>query len=212
MTKNKYILKSFGALPALATALALSIPGLTASAQPEARQAPQMQQQQPQQNEPDQVQQQLQQLQTELQTLDAQIQDVQSQANEDPKVRDALKNYSETLSEKMKEISPDQSDTIDRRQEIYKELLALTKDPEMSPEEQAKVQDLSQKFNSVRQELQMTEAQANQTESVQEALSEYNEVIVGEMAEIDPQIEDKIEKREEVRAEFSQLQNAILNQ
>ncbi|TVP79265.1 MAG: hypothetical protein EA353_06695 [Puniceicoccaceae bacterium] len=173
----------------------------------------QMQQQgqeQAQQPDQEQVQQRLQQLQTELQTLNTEIQQVQNEANNAPAVRAALKNYSTTLTEQMKAIAPDQSDAIDRRQEIYDQLLAINDGSEMSQQEQAELQNLGEKFNSIRQDLQMVEAQANQSDEVREAMSEYNENLIDKMSEKDPDIMAKIERQQAASQEFSNLRNAIM--
>ncbi|NBB80095.1 MAG: hypothetical protein GVY36_11735 [Verrucomicrobia bacterium] len=173
----------------------------------------QMQQQgqgQAQAQNQDQVQQKLQALQTELQTLNTEIQQVQNEANKAPVVREALKNYSATLTEQMKAIDPEKSDAIDRRQEIYDQLLAINDGSEMSQQDQAKLQELGEKFNAVRQELQMVEAQANQSDEVREAMTEYNDNLLEEMAKEDPAIMEKIERQQAASQEFSNLRNAIM--
>lgn len=158
----------------------------------------------------DQVQQKLQALQTELQSLNTEIRQVQNEANKSPAVREALKNYSATLTEQMKSIDPDKSDAIDRRQEIYDELLAINDGSELSQQEQAQLQELGEKFNSVRQDLQMVEAQANQSDEVREAMTEYNDNLMEEMANEDPNIMEKIERQQAASQEFSNLRNAIM--
>lgn len=173
----------------------------------------QMQQQsqpQGQSENQDQIQQKLQALQTELQTLNAEIRLVQNEANKTPVVRDALKNYSATLTEQMKAINPDKADVIDRRQEIYDQLLAINDGSELSQQEQAELQELGEKFNSVRQDLQMVEAQANQSDEVRDAMTEYNDNLMEEMANEDPNIMEKIERQQAASQEFSNLRNAIM--
>lgn len=158
----------------------------------------------------DQVQQKLQKLQSELQTLNTEIQQVQNEANKTPAVREALENYSSTLTTQMKEIDPDKADAIDRRQEIYDQLLAINDGSELSQQDQAELQELGEKFNSVRQELQMVEAQANQSEEVREAMTDYNDNLMEKMSEEDPDIMEKIERQQAASQEFSQLRKAIM--
>lgn len=191
--------------------------GLLVSAGSISAQMQSPQQGQPQGNEgqapnQQQIQERLQQLQAELQVLNAEIQTVQSEANQAPAVRQALKNYSETLTEQMKVIAPEQVELIDRRQEIYDQLLAINDGSGMSQAEQTQLQELGQEFNTVRQELQMVEAQANQSEEVQEAMSGYNDNLLETMSESDPEIMDKIQRHQVVSQEFTQLRNAIMQQ
>jgi len=189
----------------LGSILALSLlPCLIASAQ--------MRQQQQGGQGQDHVQQRLQQLQAELQQLNSEIQKVQNEANKSPEVRKALVNYSSTLTEEMKSIDPEKVELIERRQAVYEQLLDMTSDPETNPAERKRLQELGQKFNSIRQELQMTEAQANRRSNVKEALDAYNETIMREMAKIDPEISEKLERREAVSKEFSDMRKAIRSQ
>lgn len=172
------------------------------------------QQQQPQQQEQsqDDVQERLQRLQVKLQSLNAEIQEVQSEANNNPEVRDALKKYSAELTKQMKEIDPEKSDLIDERNEVYAQLLELSSNEDMSEQENQELQSLGERFNAIRQELSMVEAQANQTEPVQEAFKNYNDKIMAVMSEIDSGITEKIEEQQELTQEFSQLRNAIQQQ
>lgn len=175
--------------------------------------AQQPQQAQRQQQGQEDVQQRLQRLQTQLQSLNADIQAVQAEANQDPKVRKALKKYSAELTEQMKAIDPEKSDLIDERDKVYDKLLKITANQgEMSEEETRELQALGERFNAIRQELSMVEAQANQTDVVQEAFQDYNETILAEMNRIDPETSQKIEQQQKLSEEFSNLRNAIYQQ
>ncbi|MFW6217378.1 MAG: hypothetical protein ACOC4K_00135 [Verrucomicrobiota bacterium] len=211
--KNTYRTPSFTRTLGAALTACLLLPALPAFSQMQGQGQGQGQtQNQGQDQNQDQVQERLQELQTELQELNADIQEVQSEANKSEEVRESLKNYSTTLSDQMKEISPDQSDLIDERQDVYNKLLTINDGSEMTPEKQQEMQKLGEKFNTIRQELQTTEAQANQSDVVREALSEYNDKVVQQMEEIDPEITGKIERQQEASKEFSDLRNSILQQ
>lgn len=213
--KNTYRTPSFTRTLGAALTACLLLPALPAFSQMQGQGQGQTQNQgqaQGQDQNQDQVQERLQELQTELQELNADIQEVQSEANKSEEVRESLKNYSTTLSDQMKEISPDQSDLIDERQDVYDKLLTINDGSEMTPEKQQEMQKLGEKFNTIRQELQTTEAQANQSDVVREALTEYNEKVVEEMEEIDPEITGKIDRQQEASKEFSDLRNSILQQ
>lgn len=174
-----------------------------------AQQPQQAQQQQGQTN----VQERLQNLQVQLQRLNAEIQGVQAEANQKPKVREALKNYSAELTKQMKVIEPENSDLIDERDEVYDKLLKISANQnEMSEAETRELQSLGERFNAIRQELSMVEAQANQTDEVQAAFQKYNETILAEMNRIDPDTSQKIEQQQKLSEEFSNLRNAIYQQ
>jgi hypothetical protein len=55
----------------------------------------------------------------------------------------------------------------------------------------------------------MVEAQANQTEEVQAAFANYNETIQAEMMKIDPEISEKMDRKDALMEEFRNLRNAI---
>lgn len=159
----------------------------------------------------DLVQQKLQELQSKMQTLNAEVYEVQSEANRAPEVQKALQNYSEVLTEEMKKIDPENESLIDQRQETYEQLLRLNKG-EMTPEKESQLQEIGQKFNSIRQQLAQTEAQANQTAEARAAMEGYNQVVMDKMTQIEPGIEKKIEEREALSREFTDLRNAVIQQ
>ena len=102
MTNNKLHTQILRGLAALRPALALSIPGFDLFCQPEARQATSMQQQQTSSQNVNRTKSSnsFNSCRTVLQTSGRSIQDVKARQTRIPKVRDALKNYSETLSKK----------------------------------------------------------------------------------------------------------------
>jgi len=95
---------------------------------------------------------------------------------------------------------------------LNKESLEMSLNENRSQEETQELQSLGQRFNAIRQELSMVEAQANQTDSVQSAFSEYNETIMTEMSKIEPGIVEKIEEQQKLMQEFTNLRNTIMQQ
>jgi len=150
-------------------------------------------------------------LQSKLQTLNAEIYEVQSEANRSPEVQQALLNYSTVLTEEMKKIDPENKSLIDERQAIYEQLLRLNTG-EMTEEKESQLQEIGQKFNSIRQQLAQTEAQANQTAKASAAMEGYNQIVMSKMTEIDSGIQEKIERREALGREFTDLRNAVIQQ
>lgn len=203
MTKLKNIYHTSGILRSLAffsvLALFVSAPAMAQNAQ------------NAQNQNQDMIQERLQKLQAELQGLNAEIYEVQNKANRSPEVQKALMNYNKVLTEEMKKIDPENKSLIDQRKETYEKLLNLNAG-EMTPEKESQLQEVGEQFNSIRQQLAQTEAQANQTEKAAAAMEAYNQVVLKKMTAMDPQIEGKIEEREEIGKEFTDLRNAIIQQ
>lgn len=195
MTTIKNITHPFVVLRSLGLLVALTLSGVT----------PTLAQGQNQ----DMVQQKLRELQGKLQVLNSEIYEVQNEANRSPEVQQALLNYSEVLTEEMKKIDPENQSLIDQRQAAYKQILKVNFG-EMTPEKESQLQEIGQEFNSIRRQLGETEAQANRTERASSALNEYNEVVMARMAEMNPGIQEKIEQREAISREFTNLRNAIM--
>lgn len=219
MTNIKYTSTAIERLKSRSPKTTLSVlllvaTGLTGASSIAKAQQPQQAQRQQQQGQGQvDVQERLQSLQVQLQRLNAELQEVQAEANQKPEVREALKNYSAELTKQMKVIEPEKSDLIDERDEVYDKLLKMSAHQnEMSEAETAELQSLGERFNAIRQELSMVEAQANQTDEVQEAFQEYNETIIAEMTRIDPETSQKIEQQQRLSEEFSNLRNAIYRQ
>ena len=159
----------------------------------------------------DMIQQKLQELQGELQVLNSEIFEVQNQANRSPEVQQALLNYNEVLTEEMKKIDPENESLIDQRQASYEQILKMNSG-EMTPEKKTQLQGIGEKFNSIRQQLGETEAMANRSERASSAMNQYNEAVLNRMTQMNPQIQDKIERRESISQEFTRLRNAIIQQ
>ncbi len=202
--KNEH--KSSKAMLGLSLLAAFSLVGASHSLS-----AQQQTTQQPPQSAED-VQSRLQELQAEFQQLNAEIESVQRRASNDPQASDALDQYRAALSKQMKEIEPGKSDLIDERDSLYDRLIELSGKENPSEEETQQLQTLGQRFQQIRQELSTVESQANQAGPVQEAFNRYNEAIMAAMNEIDPNIEQKIEKKQELTQEFSMLRNALQQQ
>jgi chromosome segregation ATPase len=120
-------------------------------------------------------------------------------------------NYSKVLTEEMKKIDPENKSLIEERQAVYEQLVRLNSG-EKTAEKESKRQELGQKFNSIRQQLAQTEAQANETAEARAAMEGYNQIVTEKMAEINPDIQQKLERREQLGREFTDLRNAIIQQ
>ncbi|MFP4673476.1 MAG: hypothetical protein ACLFO5_02670 [Opitutales bacterium] len=148
-------------------------------------------------------------LQQELQSVNSEIEEARVEAAKSSDVQDNLMKYNETLSEKMKEIDSDKEEDIERRSELFKKIVDTPDSDEMSQEEIEEARELNQEFSKVRQGLMEVESQANQSEDVQNALAEYNESIEKVMKESDPEVKEKLEKRDELRQKMQKKQESM---
>lgn len=148
-------------------------------------------------------------IQNQLQSLSMEIESVRSEASNKDKVQEALLKYNETLSEEMKSIDPDKSDKIERRKELFEQISANSDYQDMSSEELEDLQKMNEEFTGLREELREIESKANNSDKVMKALDKYNKVVTEEMKKIDGDIEKKMEKREELRERFSEMQQGI---
>ncbi|MFP4165904.1 MAG: hypothetical protein ACLFUF_01925 [Opitutales bacterium] len=148
-------------------------------------------------------------LQQELQSVNSEIEEARVEAAKSSDVQDNLMKYNETLSEKMKEIDSDKEEDIERRSELFKKIVDTPDSDEMSQEEIEEARELNQEFSKVRQGLMEVESQANQSEDVQNALAEYNESIEKVMKESDPEVKEKLEKRDELRQKMQKKQQSM---
>lgn len=198
MTKKITHTRSASRVLAFSTIIALFL-GLTLSAGAQGAQG-------------DDVQQELAEVQAELQKINMEVEEVRVEASQTKPVQKALLNYNAELTKAMKEINPDDSETIEKRKKLFEELVKNQDYSTMSAEERAEAQQLNQKFSALREKLQMAEAQASSHDSVASAMDTYQDTIISQMASIDSDIESKLSKRGELRAKFQQLQQSIMQQ
>ena len=175
-------------------------------------QRPQSQPQQQQQQQPqEQIQQRLAQIQNQLQSVNQEIETVRSEAANKPVVQEAMFDYDQALTETMKEMEPDQVELIERRSELFREIITADDFNSMEQEEMEEFRKKNQEFVQIREQLQQVEMQGRQEAEVMDAWNQYAETVLAEMREINPSITEKMKKRDELTSEFSNLQRQISN-
>jgi len=175
-------------------------------------QRPQSQPQQQQQQQPqEQIQQRLAQIQNQLQSVNQEIETVRSEAANKPVVQEAMFDYDQALTETMKEMEPDQVELIERRSELFREIITADDFNSMEQEEMEEFRKKNQEFVQIREQLQQVEMQGRQEAEVMDAWNQYAEKVLAEMREINPSITEKMKKRDELTSEFSNLQRQISN-
>jgi len=175
-------------------------------------QRPQSQPQQQQQQQPqEQIQQRLAQIQNQLQSVNQEIETVRSEAANEPVVQEAMFDYDQALTETMKEMEPDQVELIERRSELFREIITADDFNSMEQEEMEEFRKKNQEFVQIREQLQQVEMQGRQEAEVMDAWNQYAEKVLAEMREINPSITEKMKKRDELTSEFSNLQRQISN-
>ncbi len=153
-----------------------------------------------------QVQQKLAQVQQELQKINNEVNSVRMEAAAQPEVENALLTYNETLTEVMIENAPEKSDAIEKRGDLFEKILSSRDADEADQQE---LQELNQEFLSLNQNLQPELSAAEQSEKVAEARTDYSEKLTEAMVSIDPDLQKKANRRNELMREFQALQQQI---
>ncbi len=156
-----------------------------------------------------QIQQRLAQVQQELQKINGEVNSVRMQAVSQPEIAEALVNYNDTLTEVMVENAPDQSEAIEKRSDLFEEIVAVRESGGPDGADPQRVQEMNQEFLRLNQELQPQLNAAEQTEEVVEARTDYSEKLTEAMLSIDPDLQDKTNRRNELMREFQALQQQI---
>lgn len=157
----------------------------------------------------DNVQQQLQQVQMELQQTQAQLQPAIQQANEQPEVRQALLGFDKALTEHMVEASPDQSEAIHRRSELFEKLISNRDFGAMDADAQQAYQQHVQEYQELQHTLMDSERQAMNDPTVQERLQAYQATQREALVEVEPQATELLQRQDQLRQQFQTLQQQL---
>lgn len=155
-----------------------------------------------------QIQQRLMQVQQSLQKVNTEINNVRSEAAAQPEVEEALSSYNEAMTSVMLEKAPDQSEKIKKRSDLFEKIVQATDINNADPK---KLQAWNQEFISLRESLQPIEQAAEQSEPVVEARTDYSEKLTEAMVALEPNLQEKINQRNQLMQQFEQLQQQIQN-
>lgn len=151
----------------------------------------------------------LQELQSQLQEYELRLQEVQQEAMDEPEVQEARESFQGTLDDAMAEIDSSATEYQTRKDELYEELVDMGPYDGLSEEDQATYQGMVQEYQQVDSQLQTLADQAMSEPEVQEARSEFQDILIGEMRSIDGSIDDLLDAREEAYQEFQEIQQGM---
>lgn len=184
---------NFLRLTALVLLLAL-VPGAPLMAQGEG--PPPTMPQQPQM--PDSVRE----LMTEFQEIQRTLDSIQTQAVEaNPELRAQQAQLQETVQEKMIEMHPDLEPKMDRMETLQGEIQQA-----QQSQNQQKVQQLISEARGIQQEIQTAQADALEEEEVSEAVDSFRDNLVDAMSEVDPEVEEKLDRMDELAQRIRNIQ------
>ncbi|MFO8027481.1 MAG: hypothetical protein R6U56_07440 [Opitutales bacterium] len=146
-------------------------------------------------------------IQQKLQSVSSKIEQARAEASKKEKVKSGLLEYNKVLSEKMKEIDSSKADEVDRRAELFKQIVGLEDSSEMSADDIEEAREINQEFSEVRQNLMEVAREANQSVEVQDAFEAYNETLEKEMKAVNPEVEGQLKERQELQQQLQKKQS-----
>ena len=188
------MLRSFIRLTAFALLLAL-VPGAQLGAQEESQTPPPVPQQ-PQM--PDSVRE----LMTEFQRTQQVLDSIQTRAVEsNPELATQQQELQQTVQDAMIEMHPDLEPKMERMEEIQGQIQQAQQN-----QNRQKVQELVTEVRGIRQELQSAQAEAMEQEHVSQAIDEFRDDLMAAMTEVDPQVEQKLSRLDELAERLRAIQ------
>ncbi len=141
-----------------------------------------------------------QQLYEEYLEINERLQQLQQQALQNEEVAAHYDEYSEYLDKKIREIDPDAGDLIEQRDEIIESLETAQVEGDMET-----AQQLQQQYQQINQQIQPYMQEAMQDPEVQERRNEFEEHLIDEMEQIDPEAVPLFNRMEELSRELDRM-------
>jgi hypothetical protein len=135
------------------------------------------------------------QIQAELQEVASELQPIQQEAQNRPEVQESLLSYDVALTEAMAQMAPDHAEEIRRRGQLFAELVQAGDPSELNAEEVAQFQQSAQEFQNLREGLGELEMEAQSSDAVRGEFSNYQDVFMGAVIEIEPRAEALLERQ-----------------
>ncbi len=141
-----------------------------------------------------------QQLYQEYMQINQRLQQVQQQAFQDAVVAEHAEEYSSLVDAKLREIDTRAEELIDRRENTIDEIEAAQEEGDFEV-----IQELQQVYEQVTQELQPFMQQAMEDPAVQEMRTEFEEVLIAKMQEIDPEAGPLFDRMAELEEKLNRM-------
>jgi hypothetical protein len=145
------------------------------------------------------------QVQSELQQVASELQPIQQEAQSRPEVQASLLSYDVALVEAMSQIAPDQAEDIQQRGQLFAELVQAGDPAELNEQEVAAFQQNAQEFQNLRESLGELEMQAQSSDAVRAEFSNYQDIFMSTVMEIEPRAEQLLERQVELQRELMAL-------
>ena len=155
----------------------------------------------------------LKQIRTQLQSVDRTLNKAQEAAMEKKEVQQKQKTYLDEQKKQMLAIAPNQEKAINRRFELFEELARDQRGNEQEEQELApkERQDKVKEFQQLNQSLRSTQKKADAKEAVSEKLEAYQEGLIEAMKEENEDVEQLLQKRQKLIAQYRQLRLQMQN-
>lgn len=148
----------------------------------------------------------------EIEQVSQRIAETYQKAMKDKKVEEALGQYEEVLHKEMINLAPEMEEAIEQRLEMVKELREIGDPGDLEMEDRLAFQDKLAQHQQLQQQLAPVEMQARHEEEVAERHQKYQQFLLAEMQEINPQTEQLLERRNEAIEKFQTLQQQMIEQ
>ncbi len=139
-------------------------------------------------------------LYSEYMEIEQRLQHIQQQALGDDNVAKHAEEYSSFMDNKLREMDTRAGELIDQREETIDLIQIAQQDGDFET-----LQGLQQGYQQINQELTPFLQQAMADPEVQEKRFEFEQVLIGKMEDIDPEIMSLFEKMEELTQKLESL-------
>jgi len=160
---------------------------------------PQQQQQQGQQT----LQQRLNKIESEYVEVATKINQVEQKALNHEKVSQAKEKFEKKLDKAIIETKPELKDKL-KEQKRYSKYLDKAQAGEQLPAE-VDINEIYAKYNAIQQEIIPVRQQVIEKPEIKSAYDKYQEMLVSKMEEIEPGLNEQIEKRNKLVSEYQRL-------
>ncbi len=142
-------------------------------------------------------------LEKEFTAVSSKLSEIEAQAMEQEQVAAAKHRFQETLEEVVMEENPDLEDAF-RKRGKYAEYIERARKGAELPDD-VDISEVYTKYNAAHQKVLPAEQAAMRKQAVQEAFKRYQQSLLTQMKSVDQDVMDYLERKQEIREEYSQL-------
>ena len=139
----------------------------------------------------------------EYMSLNQELQAVQQQVFADPEVAELNNNFQKLLDEKIVEMDPEAEAILQQQDKVEKDFMTAVEN-----EDQAKLQELQQQYQSLDNQLRPTVQEVLQMDIVKKEQMKLEEIVFAKMIEIEPGSQAKLERIQTLQMQLEQMMPA----